>query len=123
MKFNLQIDLGNEPSAKNLAGQLHKEAVTFWTATEPLKPQVWGIDDPRTMATAGKWEISEGKTLADFAGSGKAFKRPHHALAFGFIETTGFLKEFSYPDGDIGPSLARLTAEDLTATDWEEVPE
>jgi hypothetical protein len=63
----------------------------------------------------------EGKTLADFANSGKAFKRPHHALCYGFIETTGFLKEFDCPEGDGPITLARLTAEDLTATDWEEV--
>jgi hypothetical protein len=61
----------------------------------------------------------EVRTLADFADSGKAFKRPHHALVFAFMETSGFLKEFDIEEGN--PTLARLTAEDLTATDWQEV--
>jgi hypothetical protein len=64
--------------------------------------------------------IAEGKTLADFANTGKVFKRLKHGLSFGFIEIDGFLKEFDMESG-IVVGLARLTAEDLTATDWEEV--
>ncbi len=59
MKFKLEIDLGPKPNAKTLAGQLQQVAWIFWTATEQLKPQVYGIDDPRTMATGGKWEVFE----------------------------------------------------------------
>jgi hypothetical protein len=70
-----------------------------------------------SMMDGREWPIQ--RTLADFAGSGKAFKRPHHALVFAFMETSGFLKEFDVEEGN--PTLARLTAEDLTATDWQEV--
>lgn len=62
-----------------------------------------------------------GKTLADFANSeiGKLFKRKNHAVAYTFASHgSGHLKEIM-PDGTI--YLPRLTAEDLTATDWEEV--
>jgi len=78
-----------------------------------------------TTNSAAEWnrqndEPKAGKTLADFAGSDKAFKRPHHALAYGFITVGGFLKEFD-PNGDGPITLARLTAEDLKADDWQEV--
>jgi hypothetical protein len=80
----------------------------------------WRHDSTGTMPICNsKPEPREGKTLADFADSGKAFKRPHHALVFAFMETSGFLKEFDVEEGN--PTLARLTAEDLTATDWQEV--
>lgn len=75
-----------------------------------------------TTTHAAEWHRQNpkaGKTLADFAGTDKAFKRPHHALAFGFIEIGGFLKEFN-PNGDGPITLARLTAEDLKADDWQE---
>jgi hypothetical protein len=63
--------------------------------------------------------LKEGKTLADFAGSepGKLFKRPMHGCAYGF-DRSGYLKE--YVNG--GTYWPRLNVEDLTATDWEEVP-
>jgi hypothetical protein len=79
-----------------------------------------------TTNHAAEWhrqndEPKAGKTLADFANGeiGKLFKRRHHAVAYTFASRgSGHLKEIM-PDGTI--SLPRLTAEDLTATDWEEV--
>ena len=62
-------------------------------------------------------EREAGKTLADFAHSGKLFKRPMHGCAYGF-DRSGYLKE--YVNG--GTYWPRLNVEDLTATDWEEVP-
>ena len=56
-----------------------------------------------------------GKTLADFAGSLKKFKRPMHSNAYVVWE---HLLEI---DANGRKFLPRLTAEDLTATDWEEV--
>ena len=118
MKFVLEIDLGAKPDAKVLAVQLYRQANLFSTASEPLGPQVWGIDDPRTMQTAGKWEIRERKTLADLAGSTGLFKRPRHAVPYCWWQDT--LRE-AHEDGS--RCMPRLTAEDLTATDWEEVVE
>ena len=57
-----------------------------------------------------------GKTLADFAGSDEAFKRPQHGFPYAF-DGSRHLKEIIN-----GKTFwPRLTAEDLTATDWEEV--
>jgi len=61
-------------------------------------------------------EEPSGKTLADFAGSDKAFKRPQHGFPYAF-DGSRHLKEIIN-----GKTFwPRLTAEDLTATDWEEV--
>jgi hypothetical protein len=62
----------------------------------------------------------EGKTLADFAGTDKVFKRPMHGFPY-FFEARGdrHLKELIN-----GKTFwPRLTAEDLTADDWQEVTE
>jgi hypothetical protein len=67
----------------------------------------------------------EGKTLADFAGSDKLFKRPMHANPHGFTAGSDHLKEIrtSTWGGQVNvcADFPRLTREDLTATDWEEV--
>jgi hypothetical protein len=71
----------------------------------------------------GKWGETPkaGKTLAEFAGSEKVFKRSKHAVSYAFPrQGSGHLKEIM-PDGTT--YLPRLTAEDLTATDWQEVTE
>lgn len=75
---------------------------------------------------AGVWanrheQPKAGKTLADFANSGKVFKRPQHAVSYAFTAGSQHLKEIM-PDGKT-TYLPRLTAEDLTATDWQEVTE
>jgi len=66
-----------------------------------------------------------GKTLADFANSGKLFKRPMHANPHGFTAGSDSLKEIrtSTWGGQVNicSDFPRLTREDLTATDWEEV--
>ena len=77
-----------------------------------------------TTNHAAEWhrqndEPKAGKTLADFANSGKVFKRPQHAVSYAFTAGSQHLKEIM-PDGKT-TYLPRLTAEDLTATDWEEV--
>jgi hypothetical protein len=69
---------------------------------------------------AGMWagrhpEPKAGKTLADFANSLNTFKRPKHGNAYVFLE---HLLEI---DANGRLFLPKLTAEDLTATDWEEV--
>ena len=63
----------------------------------------------------------EGKMLADFAGSLKLFKRPVHASPYTFND--GQMREVTERPNGCDYRLPRLTAEDLTATDWEEVPE
>ena len=62
-----------------------------------------------------------GKTLADFANSepGKLFKRPMH---FNPYTMRDHLVEVEWSDRG-RTFLPRLTAEDLTATDWQEVTE
>jgi len=62
-----------------------------------------------------------GKTLADFAGSDKLFKRPIHRNAYGFQQYGGQLREISTSEAGTVADWPRLTAEDITATDWEEV--
>jgi hypothetical protein len=127
MQFRLTIDIGAEPSQIILAGQLHGLATLLWTTTEPLHPiEAQGVTDPRTMATVGKWEIVEepkaGKTLADFANSGKLFKRPMHRNPYGFTAGSDHLREIrGGGTKNTFVDFARLTAEDLMATDWQEV--
>ena len=83
-----------------------------------------------TTSHAAEWhrqndEPKAGKTLADFAHSGKLFKRPMHANPHGFTAGSDSLKEIRTSTwGDqinICSDFPRLTREDLTATDWEEV--
>ena len=82
----------------------------------------WRHDSTGTMPICNsKPEPREGKTLADFADSGKAFKRPMHANAYGFPAGCEHLQEISKEGEWIIHKWPRLTAEDLTATDWEEV--
>lgn len=64
-------------------------------------------------------EPARGKTLADFVGSGKLFKRPMHFNPYTMRE---HLVEVEWSDRG-RTFLPRLTVEDLTATDWEEVEE
>jgi hypothetical protein len=63
----------------------------------------------------------EGKTLADFAGTDKLFKRPMHRNPYAFQPHGGQLREISVSGRDTFADWPRLTAEDITATDWEEV--
>jgi hypothetical protein len=75
-----------------------------------------------TTNHAAEWhrqndEPKAGKTLADFANSGKLFKRPMHFNPYTIRE---HLVEVEWSDRG-RTFLPRLTAEDLTATDWEEV--
>ena len=62
-----------------------------------------------------------GRTLADFAGSLKLFKRPMHSSPYTF--NNGQFREVTERPNGCDYHLPRLTAEDLTATDWEEVAE
>lgn len=75
-----------------------------------------------TLTSAAEWhrqndEAKIGKTLVDFAGSGpgKIFKRPKHGNAYTLRD---HLVEIDAEGRTYRP---RLTAEDLTATDWQEV--
>jgi hypothetical protein len=73
----------------------------------------------------GPRQAITGKTLADFANSDKLFKRPMHAKPHGFTARDSHLKEIRTSDWqgqhNVCADFPRLTREDLTATDWEEV--
>ena len=66
-----------------------------------------------------------GKTLADFASTRTPlFKRPLHRNPYGFTAGSDHLREIrGFGTKDTFHDFARLTAEDLTATAWEEVTE
>ena len=82
----------------------------------------WYCQDGIGNAAEPGGQPKTGKTLADFAGSDKLFKRPMHAHPYVFYQPGGgHLMEIT-ADGRRA-FYPRLTAEDLTATDWEEVAE
>jgi len=87
----------------------------------------WYCQDGIGNAAEPGGQPKTGKTLADFAGSDKLFKRPKHAHPHGFTPGDQHLKEIRTSDWqgqhNVISDFPRLTAEDLTATDWEEVPE
>jgi len=112
------------------------------TAGEPMVtcPQCEGTPDlcngyceGNGMVTtnhAAEWrrqnrEPQAGKTLADFANSGKLFKRPMHANPHGFTAGSDYLREIRTSNWqgqhNVIADFPRLTREDLTATDWQEV--
>jgi DNA-directed RNA polymerase subunit RPC12/RpoP len=66
-----------------------------------------------------------GKTLVDFAKTRTPlFKRPMHRNPYGFTAGGDHLREIrGLGTKDTFVDFARLTAEDLTANDWEEVTE
>lgn len=69
-----------------------------------------------------------GKTLADFAKTKTPlFKRPMHGHPHGFTPGSEHLKEIRTSDWqgqhNVIADFPRLTAEDLVATDWQEVTE
>ena len=72
-------------------------------------------------------EPREGRTLADFADARPyvLFKRPMHANPHGFTAGSDHLKEIRTSDWggqhNVCADFPRLTREDLTATDWQEV--
>ena len=83
-----------------------------------------------TTNHAAEWrrqnrEPQAGKTLADFANSGKLFKRPMHANPHGFTAGSDHLREIRTSNWqgqhNVIADFPRLTREDLTATDWQEV--
>ena len=85
----------------------------------------WYCQDEKGNRAEPAPKQKKGKTLADFAGSVKLFKRPKHRNPYGFPAGSDQLREicFEISGGDSFADWPRLTAEDLTATDWEEVPE
>ena len=70
-------------------------------------------------------EPKAGKTLVDFAKTRTPlFKRPMHRNPYGFTAGGDHLREIrGLGTKDTFVDFARLTAEDLTANDWEEVTE
>lgn len=129
MKFKLVIDLDGVKMPKAaIAHALHGVAERLAIFNEGMAGEMDAqIPGPDGKAF-GSWEIVEepkaGKTLADFAEQHSQnpdkvlkIKRPEtHANAYIFTAYAGCVKE---SDG----RLPRLTAEDLTATDWQEVTE
>lgn len=132
MQFRLTIELSNEDDGKlsnvDIETALQDAARQFHVPGLPFEAH--GRAHLLNGRAVGSWEIVEepkaGKTLADFAHSGKLFKRPMHRNAYGFLAECGSqLREISTSDwgGTINTcaDVPRLTAEDATATDWEEV--
>ena len=86
----------------------------------------WLCGNANTKATGPEVEEPQaGKTLADFAKTRTPlFKRPMHRNPYGFTAGGDHLREIrGLGTKDTFVDFARLTAEDLTANDWEEVTE
>jgi hypothetical protein len=124
MKFSLEINVDAAKSPKaTICHAIHCLALRLVNFNEGMAGETEGRVGDDQGQPIGSWKIEEqpkaGKTLADFANSGKVFKRPQHAVSYAFTAGSQHLKEIM-PDGKT-TYLPRLTAEDLTATDWEEV--
>ena len=119
MQFTLTIELGNE--AMQTGSDVIKSIRESLKGEEELEfdREVSGRLWDENGNIVGHWEAVEGKKLADFANSGKVFKRPDHAAPYTFgPEGRDHLKEV---ESDGRKHLPRLTSDDVTATDWEEV--
>ena len=125
MQFTLTIELGNQ--AMQTGSDVIKSIRESLKGEEELEfdREVSGRLWDENGNIVGHWEAVDGKKLADFANSGKLFKRPMHANPHGFTAGSDSLKEIrtSTWGGQINicSDFPRLTREDLTATDWEEV--
>jgi hypothetical protein len=131
MKFSLEINVDAAKSPKaTICHAIHCLALRLVNFNEGMAGETEGRVGDDQGQPIGSWKIEEqpkaGKTLADFAGSNKMFKRPMHRNAYGFQQLWGCcdggqLREISISEAGTCADWPRLTAEDLTATDWEEV--
>ena len=121
MQFTLTIELGNQ--AMQTGSDVIKSIRESLKGEEELEfdREVSGRLWDENGNIVGHWEAVDGKKLADFANSGKLFKRPMHANPYGFIEGSQHLQEIGKSGEWTVTNWPRLTAEDLTAPDWEEV--